>query len=138
MIRPISILTFRDPNGVILYRGYIPQADISSITNNSESNDDYSNFLNDIYREIEYNPNTPLNNQTKYGAFLEHHTRFLKDIHLENMDDIRAHFFLYQNPRTSYLCIHHNSPIFLEQDKAIRYSQLQTELAYENCYITIL
>jgi hypothetical protein len=119
----LSILIFRDINGAILYKGFASKNEI-----------DVNDFMDKIYNEINYEPETPLDNTSKYGELLEHHTRNV-DI-LPNTN--KVYFSLYQHEYTKYLCIHNKSPVFFEQSKADEYIMLQPELISSNCELIMI
>lgn len=135
---PISILIIRDPNDMIIYKGYVPfqyQSDRES--NTEEYDNEYYRFMGAIYTDINYSLEDGLNNQTRYGTLLEHHTRWI-DVDPQNMDLSQAYFSLYENQNTNYLCIHHNSPIYFDQFQADNYANSQTELIRGSCDITLV
>ena len=136
MRSPISILIFCDPNDVIYYRAYVPsQYQSERYSNTDEYDNEYYRFMGAIYTDINYNLEDGLNNQTKYGKLLEHHTRWV-ELDLQNMDFSKVYFSLYENQHTDYLCIHHNSPIHFDIIQADNYASIQSELVRGEADIT--
>ncbi len=153
---PISILIFRDPNDEIQYKAYIPreynsetnlqfvntatnrQSGGSNVTStNQEYDNEYYRFMGAIYTDINYSIEDGLNNETKYGKLLEHHTRFI-EIDLQNMDYSKVYFSLYQNQHTNYLCIHNNSPVYFDMIQADNYASIQSELMRGKADVTFV
>lgn len=135
---PISILIIRDPNDVIIYKGYLPSQYQSQRESNTEQYDnEYYRFMGAIYTDINYSVEDGLNNQTKYGKLLEHHTRWI-EVDPQNTDLSQTYFSLYENQHTDYLCIHHNSPIYFNVLQADNYASIQTELIRGSCDIRLV
>ena len=138
MRHPISILIIRDPNDVIIYKGYLStQYESERVSDAYDYDSDYYRFMGAIYTDINYSVEDVLNNQTKYGKLLEHHTRWV-EVDPQNMDLSQAYFSLYENQNTDYLCMHHNSPIFFNVVQADNYAAVQTELIRGSCDIKIV
>jgi hypothetical protein len=136
-MRVLSILSFRDPNENIIYRTYLSSNYDSDPDLNAEDNY-YNRFVDSIYSDINYDAQTPLNNNTKYGVLLEQHNKFLRNVDIEDVDQLTVYFFLYQPDNTNYLCVHRNSPILFDQNKAIEYANMQTELIPYNCQVNFI
>ncbi len=138
MLRPISILIIRDPNDVIIYKGYLPtQYESERVSDAYDYDNDYYRFMGAIYTDINYSVEDVLNNQTKYGKLLEHHTRWV-EVDPQNMNSSKVYFSLYNNQHTNYLCIHHNSPIYFDIVQADNYANIQTELVRGEADVTLV
>ncbi len=136
-LSPVSILTFRNSNDEIIFKAFVPQS-YSEPVDPADPDSDFDQFIQNIYQNIEYNPASPLNNSTKYGKFIEHHTRFVR-VHLDALKDgDLVYFSLYDNSITYYPCIHRQSPINFDEELAMQYSSLQTDLIHVKCDVTIV
>lgn len=136
-LSPVSILTFRNSNDEIIFKAFVPRS-YSEPVDPADPDSDFDQFIQNIYQNIEYNPETPLNNSTKYGKFIEHHTRFVR-VHLEALKEGDVVYFsLYEHSLTNYLCIHRESPINFDKELAMQYSSLQSDLIHVKCDVTIV
>jgi hypothetical protein len=126
---PIAILIFSE-NGQYVYRAYSPH-EYRCLPDGSDpdhTDEQFGQFIANIYNHIAYNDRNPISNQTNYGRLLEIHTR-----HIEFPVDQRENriwFSTYNHPYCNYRPVHRQSPIFFDVNSAINYQQQQQQLRH--------
>jgi hypothetical protein len=133
---PIIILTLKDANNNVFYKAFSPSNYIAP-SEDQRGDRDYSfeEFENKVYEHIQYNING-IDNTTNLGALLEVHSRFNGQPVEQRGNTIW--FSTYQNPYTTYMCVHRQSPINYSEDSALSYAAQQPELGHTNCEHIIL
>ncbi len=124
---PIAILIF-DNGGQITYRAYSPR----QYNLNNQNNDQFGQFLADVYNKVSYNQHNPLNNATNYGRLKEVHTRHIPTP-IQNRGNT-CYFSTYIHPNINYKPINKNSPIFFDVLEAQHYANNEPNLYHFECY----
>jgi hypothetical protein len=101
---PVAILIF-EKDGCYSYRAYSPKNETTELDTTISNQD----FMNNIYKDINYNIDTPLNNITKHGLLLEVHTRY-SSVPLHERSDT-VYFGVYSHLHCKYKPVHTATPI---------------------------
>jgi hypothetical protein len=101
---PVAILIF-EKDGSYTYAAYSPKSE-SDITDPVISN---QKFIENVYLDIGYNINTPLNNNTRHGLLLEVHTRYSNTPLHERGNTV--YFGVYSHLHCKYSPVHTTLPI---------------------------
>jgi hypothetical protein len=104
----LAVLLFETEDGNYKYHAYSPATADDSL------------FMDKVYEIVEYNIDTPLNNNTKFGLLLEVHLR-KSSILLHERNDC-AYVIVREHKHCKYLPVHPTEPIYFTKDSAETYT----------------